>query len=184
MVIRGSQRPKLQVNFLPGNAKFGAVLHYNSRGRCLWHIPTTWNCKLVILSQLKWSQTLGYKIYTQFKKNLSFWPPKSGQNTYFFVLWCFNINYMALNCYLCKDNASTIQKMQKLLKSDLPERRYWNLTIFGTRPNRGLKTINCRLLRHLASTDKIFSVQKFSLGLLLFFRQKYLFLAYRPLLVI
>ena len=115
---------------------------------------------------------MGIRFIHNLKKKLRFWPPKSGQNTHFFVLWCCNIVYIAHNCYFWKDNAPTIQKMQTFLKSDLPERRYWNLTIFGTCPNLGLKTINCRLLRHLASTDKIFAVQKFFLNFALFFRQE------------
>ena len=185
---RKSKTLIIGIFFLPGNDKFGAILHYISRRRYLWHIPTTWNCKLVILIQIKWLQTHGYKIYTQFKKKLSFWPPKSGQNTHFFVLWCCNIIYIAHNCYFWKDNAPTIQKMQTFLKSALPERRYWNLTIFGTCPNRGLKTINCRLLRHLASTDKIFAVQKFFLNFpkfcLIFSSRNIYFWLNRPLLVI
>ena len=100
-----------------------------------------------------------WDLYTIF--NIScFWPPRSGQKHIFCFFWRSKVIFISPNCYLCEDNSSTIQKMQEFLKSDTPERRYWSLTIFGTRPNCGLKAINCRLWRHLATNYDLYISEK------------------------
>jgi len=49
----GVRSVRSMCTYVPANAKFGAVLTPNLRRMYLRHIPTTFNYKLVILSQLK-----------------------------------------------------------------------------------------------------------------------------------